>query len=230
MRFVLNAFHPDPHFVSRTHHAPHEVLPRHQHPHGFAAVVLSGRYAEAGDTGCHQVEAGDVLIHQAFESHIDRFDAAGAEVLVVPLSTAWTGPLLGRLDDPDDIVRAAERDPQHAAGLIARRMVARASAVQDWPDLLARALRDDPALSLGDWATERGLHRGSLGRGFRQVFGVTPARFRLVARTHLAIHALQQPPAVLSEVACACGFADQAHMTRAIRTVCATSPARLRAR
>jgi len=31
------------------------------------------------------------------------------------------------------------------------------------------------------------------------------------------------------DIAYDCGFADQAHLTRAIRALCATSPARLRA-
>ncbi|HET7032249.1 MAG TPA: AraC family transcriptional regulator, partial [Casimicrobiaceae bacterium] len=61
-----------------------------------------------------------------------------------------------------------------------------------------------------------------------QVFGVTPARFRLVSRTHLAVRALRETRAPLGDVAYACGFADQAHLTRAIRVLCATSPERLR--
>jgi AraC-like DNA-binding protein len=215
--------------MTRTHHAPYEVLPRHQHAHGFAAVVLAGRYSEAGDTGRHAVEPGDVLVHRAFESHIDRFEAGGGEVLVIALAEPWTGPLLGRLHDVDRVVVTAERDPCEALAMVAEAIVSRPSEPQDWPDLLARSLRSDPALALGPWARARGLHRGSLSRGFRQVFGVTPARFRLVARTHLAVRALRETRRALGDIAYACGFADQAHLTRAIRTLCATSPARLRA-
>jgi len=213
---------------NRTFHAPHEVLARHQHAHGFAAVVLAGRYAEAGDTGCHRVGPGDVLIHQPFESHIDRFDGVGAEVLVVPFAHPWTGPLLGTLDDCDAIVRAAEHDMAAAAAMIAARMQARVSVAGDWPDRLARALADDPALALGAWADAHGLHRGSVSRGFGEVFGVAPARFRLVARTHRSLRALRGTRASLRDVAQACGFADQAHMTRAIRGLTGLSPGRLR--
>jgi len=215
--------------MTRTHHAPYEVLARHQHAHGFAALVLSGRYAEAGDTGCHRVEPGDVLIHQAFESHIDRFAGGGAEVLVLPLPLPWTGPLLGRVDVADDIVRTAEHDARAAVALLAGAILARRSEPYDWPDLLARALRDDPALGLAAWSDAQGLHRGSVSRGFRQLFGVTPARFRLIARTHRAIRVLLDTGAAPGDIAYDCGFADQAHLTRAIRALCATSPARLRA-
>jgi AraC-like DNA-binding protein len=34
------------------------VLERHQHAHGYIAVVLSGGYEEAGDRGCFRVQAG----------------------------------------------------------------------------------------------------------------------------------------------------------------------------
>ena len=71
-------------------HAPRESLPRHLHDHAFAAVVLSGGYVEAGDTGRHWMEAGDVLLHQSWESHLDRFDGRGAEVLVLAPSTRST--------------------------------------------------------------------------------------------------------------------------------------------
>jgi AraC-like DNA-binding protein len=215
--------------MMRTRHAPYEVLPRHQHAHGFAAVVLAGHYSEAGDTGRHRLAPGDVLVHRAYESHIDRFEAAGGDVLVIPLTQPWPGPMLGRVRDADDVVHVAEHDPLEAAGALAGKIVARASELHDWPDLLARVLNADPALALGPWASERGLHPGSLSRGFRQIFGITPAGFRLVARTHRAIRALRETRAALGDVAYACGFADQAHLTRAVRAMCAMPPSRVRA-
>jgi len=216
--------------MTRTHHAPNEVLPRHQHSGAFAALVISGHYVEAGDTGCHRVGPGDVLIHQAFESHIDRFSDERAEVLVVGLPGVWQGPLLGWIADPDRIVRLAERDGVAAVDLIAREMAARPCAPLDWPDLLARELRSDPRVALGDWAARRGLHPGSISRGFRQVFGVTPAAFRLRARTHNAIAAIRVSRAPLCEIADASGFADQAHMSRAVGRMAGMSPAQLRCR
>jgi len=215
--------------MSRTLHAPNDVLPRHQHAAGFAALVLRGRYAEAGDTGFHRVAPGDVLVHGGYESHIDRFGARGAEVLVVPLSDAWRGPLLGRVEDADAIVRAAERNASLAALLLARNARTRVDAPDDWPDLLARTLRRDPATRLDAWADAMGLHPGTVSRGFRQVFGVSPASFRLVARALRAVRALRLTRTPIGAIAHDCGFADQAHMTRAVRRLTRSSPARLRA-
>ena len=214
----------------RTHHAPNEVLPRHKHAEAFAALVLSGHYAEAGDTGRHRVEPGDVLIHGPFESHIDRFDGEGAEVLVIALPGIWSGPLLGRIADPDAVMRTAECDLTAAAGLIATEMVAKPHAASDWPDLLAQELRSNPGMAVRTWADRTGLHPGSISRGFRQVFGLTPAAFRLIARTHQAIAAIRLSRSPLCEIADESGFADQAHMSRAVGKLAGMSPAQLRHR
>ena len=211
-------------------HSPCEDLLRHRHDEAFAAVVLSGGYVEAGDTGRHRTEPGDVLLHRACEHHLDRFDRRGAEVLVLPLGLDWDGPIHGRLVDPDAIARLAETDPDLAVNALLARLSPKPAPASDWPDLLARTLRADPSLSLADWARASGLHLGSLSRGFRQVFGVTPAAYRLTQRAHRAIDALLRTPASLSVIAQDCGFADQAHMSRAVHRAAGASPAALRRR
>ena len=209
-------------------HAPCESLPRHCHREAFAAIVLSGGYDEAGDTGRHRVRAGDVIFHHAFESHLDRFHGPGAEVLVIEVPEGWDGPSLGSIADPDAIARAGQTNPVEALQLLIEGFSARPAEAYDWPDLLADALRADPSLSLDDWAEAMGLHPGSLSRGFARVFGMRPAAYRLVQRTRRAIHALLHSDVPLSSVAADCGFADQAHMTRAVGRVAGAPPAFLR--
>jgi AraC-like DNA-binding protein len=211
-------------------HAPRETLPRHPHEHAFAAVVLSGAYVEAGDTGRHWMEAGDVLLHQAWESHLDRFGRRGAEVLVLEIDDQDAGRLNGRLTDPDALARIAERDPAQAVQRMLADLAPKPPRPADWPDLLARALNDNPNLSLGGWADERGLHLGSVSRGFRQVFGMAPVSYRLIQRTRCAIAAVRTTAEPLSFIAQDCGFADQAHMSRAIRGLAGSTPAGLRRR
>jgi AraC-like DNA-binding protein len=216
--------------ASRLRHPPRQHMPRHPHDHGFAAVVLTGGYVEAGDTGQHRMEAGDVLFHQAWESHLDRFDGRGAEVLVLPIADRDAGALTGRIADPDAIARLAERSPEGAAQRLLADLLPKAPAAADWPELLAQAMRADPSLSLGAWASQWGLHVGSLSRGFRQVFGMTPVGYRLTQRTRRAIEAVLHSQTPLSLIAQDCGFADQAHMSRAIGRLARTTPAALRRR
>jgi AraC-like DNA-binding protein len=209
-------------------HPPCETLPRHRHREAFAAVVLAGGYDEAGDTGRHRVQAGDVIFHRAFESHLDRFGAPGAEVLVIPLARDWAGLPLGTVADPDAIARTAELDPCAALEQLTSGLQPCERVCEDWPERLASALRQDPSLCLTAWAAAAGLHPGSLARGFVQVFGSTPSAYRLVRRTHLAIEAIARSPAPLSRIALDCGFADQAHMSRAVVRLTGLPPARLR--
>jgi AraC-like DNA-binding protein len=212
----------------RMRHAPCASLSRHCHREAFAAVVLAGGYDEAGDTGRHQVRAGDVIFHKAFESHLDRFHGPGAEVLVIGIPDGWEGPPAGSVADPDAIVRAGEKDPLEALDLLISDVSERPARPADWPDALADALRADPSLCLETWAETFGLHPGSLSRGFARVFGLTPAAFRLAQRTRRAIDALMRNEAPLSRLAIDCGFADQAHMTRAVAKLAGAPPALLR--
>ena len=210
----------------RTRHRPGEVLDRHRHQHGFAAIVLSGSYVEAGDSGRHRVGPGDVVFHSPFESHLDRFETSRAEVLNLPLRASWKGPVLGAIDDPDAIVRVAERDIAEAVTTLVASVIERAPLPEDWPDLLAADLLLDPGANLGEWSDRMRLHPGSLARGFRQQFGITPAQFRTIARARKAMRHMAELP--LSEVAIHSGFADQAHMSRAIKSLTDLSPKRLR--
>jgi AraC-like DNA-binding protein len=212
----------------RMRHAPRESLPRHCHREAFAAIVLAGGYDEAGDTGRHRVRAGDVIFHCAFEGHLDRFHGPGAEVLVIAVPGGWNGPSLGSIADPDMIVRAGESDPAEALHLLIEGFTTRPAETEEWPDALAEALRTDPSLSLEDWAEAAGLHPGSLSRGFARVFGMSPIAYRLVQRTRRAIDALVRGEIPLSRLAADCGFADQAHMTRAVTRVAGAPPAFLR--
>jgi AraC-like DNA-binding protein len=212
----------------RLRHAPGETLPRHLHDHAFAAIVLCGGYVEAGDTGRHRMEPGDVLLHHAWEGHVAWVDRHGAEVLVLDIVAADAVGPAGRIGDPDAVVCLAERDLCAAAHLMLERLKPKPARLSDWPDLLAQALMADPKLCLGDWASRRGLHLGSVSRGFRQVFGVAPVAYRLIQRTRLAIEAVRRSQLPLSLIAHDCGFADQAHMCRAIRNVARTTPRALR--
>jgi AraC-like DNA-binding protein len=201
-------------------------LPRHRHAEAYAAVVLSGAYEEAGDAGRRRVGPGDVVVHRAFEAHLNRTPPAGAQVLNLPLPRADL-PAFGRVDDVDSLVRAAEQDLPAAGGLLATAFRPCAAACDDWPDVLAAALAAGDGRRLADWASAFGVSPEHLSRGFGQVFGVTPQRYRLEARARAAIGDLARVEP-LAQVALTHGFADQAHMSRAVRAVAGRPPGVLR--
>lgn len=200
-------------------------MPRHRHRHGYAAVVLSGGYVEAGDCGRFRAAPGDVLFHDAFDAHGDRFSAAGAEILNLPLPVAPPFAL-GHCPDPDAIVRVAEQDPATAAAMLLQNCAEREHSIGDWPDLLAGALRSRH-LRLAEWASIHGLAPSSVSRGFKLAFGVTPQRYRLELRAAAAARAIASG-ARIAEAGFAAGFADQPHLSRTLRALYGVTPGQLR--
>lgn len=208
----------------RQHLAAGASAARHRHASGYAALVLEGGYVEAGDSGRRSVTAGEVVLHEGFEAHFNRFGGRGAWVLNLPLPDGWRpSQSFMRISDPDRIARIAERDPRAATSDLLEQLAPVEPQPGDWPDHLATALRGDTRLCLAAWAGKTGIAPGSVSRGFRQTYGVSPARYRSEARTRQALRRLSGP-ASLADLALDAGFADQAHMTRAIVALTGRTP------
>jgi AraC-like DNA-binding protein len=212
-------------FGISTHRAS-DRMSRHRHLEGYAALVLSGGYLEAGDRGRIRVQAGQVLIHGAYEAHQDHFSRAGAVVLNIPLVDALDAATTGAVDDPDAIVRLAERDMAGAAALLKDTFRPRDALLMDWPDRLAAALAREPGFAIADWADAMGLAPQSISRGFRLAYGISPKRYRIEQRTLRAIRNLRHWPGTVAALAAEMGFADQAHLTRSVVALTGCAPTR----
>jgi AraC-like DNA-binding protein len=130
----------------------------------------------------------------------------------------------GRAADPDAVVRLAERDPATAARLLLDRLQPAVAAPADWPDRLAADLRALAPFEMGGWAASHGLRAETVSRGFRQAYGVSPKAYRAAVRARAAHAALRDRSRSLPAVAADLGFADQAHMTRAVRDLTGAPP------
>ena len=207
-------------------HAARERRARHCHDAAFTAVVLSGGYQEAGDEGRWNVGPGDVIIHRAFESHLDRFDRGGAEVLIlrVPPELLHSNILVGAVRDPDSLARLAENDLHAAEACLAEFFVPSPRPTLDWPDLLAARLRQRADFVLAEWAASHDLRPETLSRGFRSAYGCTPRTYRSVMRARAAFTELGSRCDSLSAIAQELQFSDQAHMTRAVSVLTGESP------
>src|SRR5215472_8974654 len=84
-------------------------IPRHRHARAYAAVILSGGYEESGSFGRYRVRSGHVLLHRAFDAHVDRFESSGARILNLLLDKPPAFGL-GVVADPDTIARVAAKD------------------------------------------------------------------------------------------------------------------------
>lgn len=217
-----------------TRHDVGEALAPHRHEHAYAALVLSGRYEEAGPDGVWICEAGEVVVHPPFHVHLNRFRNSGARVLNFEL-THETARDLGvnayaivRVRDPGRVARAAHgRDALHEAmeGGETRASV----GCGDWLDVLAEELRRDPRQPVGDLARDAGVTGAHASRAFRRRFGLSPAAFRSEHQVRRALAQLAGERQTLAGIAAREGFADQAHFTRRLRAATGRTPSALRA-
>jgi hypothetical protein len=128
------------------------ALGRHDHVKAYAALVISGGYEEAGDHGRFRVKAGDVIFHEPFETHLDRFSETGAVVLNLGLPLGrYYEPGIASVADADAVARVAERSCLDAIELLFSLAVTRTPQPADWPDELAAALMRNPSLKLSLW-------------------------------------------------------------------------------
>ena len=90
----------------------------------------------------------------------------------------------------------------------------------------ARLRRTGGRASIGALASELGWSHRRLIARFREHIGLAPKAVARVLRFDRAVEALQSPePASIAEVAFACGYFDQAHLSRDFRELAGTTPA-----
>ncbi|NYF33557.1 AraC family transcriptional regulator [Sphingopyxis sp. JAI108] len=205
-------------------------IARHRHREPYATVVLAGGYEEAGDAGRIAVREGEVLLHGPFSAHRDRISAKRTAVLDLPLpfdDRDW--PAHAQIADPDRIVRLAERDPVEAVAALLDGLAPVAAVEEDdLPDQLSVALRASASPRIGEWAAAHGRSREHVSRRFETLYGVSPAAYRADCQTKRAWRMIVGGDDSLAGIAVEAGYADQAHMTRAVTRLTGMSPRRWR--
>jgi transcriptional regulator GlxA family with amidase domain len=82
----------------------------------------------------------------------------------------------------------------------------------------------DTPLAITKLAAACRLSRGYFTRAFKVTFGISPHRWRLGKRIEQACRMLASSQDPIADIAVACGFNDQAHLTRAFRNILGTTP------
>lgn len=205
------------------------VIARHRHADAYAAVVLQGGYREAGDGGRWHAAPGDVLIHLPFASHMNHVSSSRTTVLNLPLPMhiVEAAPHQ-RAHDPDLLARVAERDPREAAALLFEQLRPGRAADDEPVDALAADLASRDARPLHEWSDAAGVRRETVFRWFQCAYGVSPTQYRVEARARRAWHAIVAGTQSLAAIAAENGFADQAHLSRAVRALTGKPPSHWR--
>jgi AraC-like DNA-binding protein len=105
---------------------------------------------------------------------------------------------------------------------------AMAAEEQELPDQLSAVLRKTEPPRIGAWAAERGRSREHVSRCFERVYGVSPAAYRADCQAKRAWRMIVADEDSLAGIAAEAGYADQAHMTRAVTRLTGLPPRRWR--
>ena len=168
-----------------------------------------------------------------------RFEPGAAAVLLRERADLWTdqqpgaGAVMGRAGDAlaERLTEAGEE-----GGVPAAIAVLEAFLLERVPDAdpvdprvahVASCLRRAPDVRVADLARDLGVSRQYLRRLFVQHTGMAPKLFGRVARLERLVVALARP-VTLAAAAADAAYADQAHMTREMRALAGTTPARYR--
>jgi len=130
----------------------------------------------------------------------------------------------------------AERATALTGGLLLTLASDRAGAARPATGTRARQLAEQARqllaehtnLGLGDLARAAGVSAYHLSRTFRRVTGLTLSHYRIRLRLRRAMERLAAGERDLAGLAADLGFADQAHLTRALRAETGTTPGALR--
>ena len=200
-------------------------LPRHLHEKPYATLILEGSYIEAGDHGRFKVSPGDILMHGHFSSHTN-WVAPNKDVKTVniELDDAPEMPPVCTSSSFDEVVRFSNYDVVLAANELFISIEPKAEQLSDWPEVLAKSIRSDPEKSIDHWCKVFELAPATVSRGFKRSFGMTVVQYRAAVRTRGAFLGLRHDQVRLSELALRWGFADQAHLSRSVRSLTGKPP------
>jgi AraC-like DNA-binding protein len=207
-------------------------MPRHRHVHAYATLVLAGEFEQFSYAGRLMLQAGDVLINPTLDCHSNRMRSpTGVTLIRLPWQHDSSFGGVYRNLSTDTIEAVAGHDSAQAAGLLEEQLAGKLPTsfpLQDWPDRLAIDLRTTPRLRIAQWAVNHGVTREYAWRSFYRTFGVSPSQFRSEINSRAALMAIVRLNEPLSKIAADCGFSDQSHMTRAVKSLIGISPARCR--
>lgn len=187
--------------------------------------------------------------HEEFAHPLEGGDTCTAIRLSPSLLAALAGgdPVLDVPDLPMDpashaalrraIALAASDDPAEAlavavAGVLARRLPRRVAAGRPGTDAARRRVVDaarevlhaQPRAGVVELARRVGCSPHHLSRAFTQLTGAGVSRYRNQIRVAEAVERISGGETDLSALAADLGFADQAHLTRTVRTLTGSVP------
>lgn len=216
-----------------SHYSPGEECRPHRHDRTQISLLLAGGYVEDSDHGRARADGPGLSAKPARFEHENRFGDAGALILslnleavaperyVVARPAAAGRDTLRRMANGETGMTVLAGDlPGEASGPAVRPGA--------WLSQAHDRLLAEPGTSIAALARSFGLHPVRFARLFREAFAQSPSAARQNRRAARAVDRIVRSRTPLAELAAAEGFADQAHLSRAVSQTTGWSPGRLR--
>ena len=240
--------------LSEVVHTSARALPEHSHQWPYLSMLLQGYYREIIGEQTIDYDPFTAVFHGAELAHRDEIGEDGARFFIVELNESWQETVERYGGTPrhacelhgdgaswmalrlyHDFVTDQECDESTEESILALCGYLHGSPAPQtsrpawFEDVLQRLLEGfrEP-YSLRGLAGEIGIDPSHLARTFFRFRRLTIGDFVMRLRVQDACRGIQNLDRTLSDIARSSGFADQSHMTRAIRRIAGSTPSEIR--
>ena len=215
-------------------------FPEHSHELGFFTLIIDGHYSETRIRKSVLYSPGTVLWRGAGSSHRDRIETPSSRFFFAEIdltlsehlrqcerlpehfaeqngSLAWLASRLRaetRVSDPSSLI--IDGLTLEMLGLLLRQATSFEGQIPKWLNRVIDRLNDEftEPLSSDSLARDAGVHPVYLAAAFRKFRHETIGDYVQKRRVERACGLLHDRDLPLTDIASACGFADQSHFTR----------------
>jgi len=237
---------------------PNENLPRHSHEIAYLSVVLKGSYRENCGNSFSDCAVGQAIFHPQGELHSNHFAQEGAQVLSLQISSEFLLQLkdagveaqertvfgsshclqlasnlykeMSRPADPACALAVEGLSLELMAEMMRHRSAGMLTRKANWIERIRDIVNDryrEP-LSLTELAAAASVHPVHLARVFRSRYNCCIGDYVRNLRVAAASNELVHSDFSIAEIAGRNGFADQSHLTRALKQRTGLSPGEFR--
>ncbi|HEY6916070.1 MAG TPA: helix-turn-helix transcriptional regulator [Allosphingosinicella sp.] len=225
------------------HYAPGLQQPVHEHARAQLSFLILGDLHETVGRNEADVSVQASGIKPSGVRHGARFGRQGALMLAVDFSgdaphgldasepcrwTALSGAAV-------HLLHAAIRHPGDKADVLwdlaalSRSGEAEKRKPPGWLRNVREEIADAPSQAdIAVLAAKAGVHRVHLSRSFQAAYGLPPSLYKIRSMAARALTLAAESRQPLAGIAMEAGFADQSHLTRAVRRYTGLPPSRLR--
>jgi AraC family transcriptional regulator len=234
----------------RVVHPAHQIIAPHRHDWPLLTIPALGGYLEEDEKGIVSVEGPAVILHPAGCHHANGIHQNGMETFSIEFDPAW----LSERFDPSALGRShywIGGGVSHSARALARLWSSsratdaelclatteflsmafseEASRPPEWLGRARQELVGAGKRTAADLGQALGLHPRWVAHAYRLATGEGLHETVRRRRLEQAVQMLRATDDPIAEIAAACGFCDQSHLNRTLRSLTGRTPLQVRA-